>query len=122
MHRHFRPAVDGDLDQLFAAHRVVEVLVGKDGELRTDRGPAEIRGDVGESLEPVDIVASHVAVRMAEMVETAVWTGHAARHAHAGARERRQHLPSEPADNRHWPAWVDEFMGELQVSDAQLMR
>ena len=39
---------------------------------------AEIAKNIGKALEPIDVVAAHVALGMAEMIEPAIWPGHAA--------------------------------------------
>ena len=69
---HLGPAVDGDADQLLArrAGRPKSRWVKIANWVPTDC--PEIADNVGEGLEPVDIVAPHVAVRMAEMIEPPV--------------------------------------------------
>lgn len=70
------PTVDRDLDQFLASGRIVEVLIGEDRKLRADRVAAEIGGDVGKGLEPFDVVAAHIGIRMSEMVEAPIGACH----------------------------------------------
>src|SRR5690606_15079376 len=120
MFGHFRPAVDGDLDQLFAARRIVEILIGEDRELRADRLAAEIADNVGKGLEPVDIIAAHVRIRMTEMIEATIGAGHARSDANAGALQGLVHVAGEAADGRSLPARIDKFMRKLEVTQAQV--
>ena len=116
------PALQRDIDQRLAAGRIVVIAPGEDRELRAHRPPTQFGGDVGEGLEPVDIVAPHLGIGMAEMVEPPVRPGHAAGDAHPGALQRGTHLPGQAADQRRGPRGIDEFMRQLQVADADVAR
>ena len=120
--RHFSPAIDRDPDQLFPPRGIVVILVGEDGELCSNRVAAEIADDVGKGLEPVDVIATYLRVRMAEMIEPTVGTGHSGRHPDARTLHGGLHLPGQPTDRRGLPGRVDELMRQLQVADFQVTR
>jgi hypothetical protein len=118
----FGPTVDSGPDQRFAPDGIVVVAVSKDGELRADRMTTELGCNVGKSLEPVDVVAPHIGIRMTEMIEPPEGTGHARRDPHAGSRHCRAHLARKASRHRGGPRRVDEFVRELHVADFHLVR
>ncbi len=115
------PAFERDVEKPSPTLGIVIILVGEDGELRADAAGAELGRDVGEGLEPIDIVAAHVGVGMAEMVEPAIWAGHSRCDAHARPVQRRTEQSHELGDRRRRPARIDEFMRQLNVPDADVV-
>ena len=115
---HFAPAFKSDIEKRCAPLRIVEILVREDGELRAHARSAEFGGNIGKGLEPVDVVAADIRVRMAEMVEPAIRSRHAGGDPHAGPRQCLFEQAEKFDDRRRRPARIDEFVRQLHVADA----
>ena len=118
--RHLAPAAERLGHDRVAAGGIVLVAVGQDRVLGADRRAAEVGRDVGERLEPVDVVAAHVAVGVAEVVEATVGAGHHRGDRDAFGRTGLGHAAADPADQRRRPGRIDELVGELDVPDPDL--
>ncbi len=121
MLRHLGPAVYRDIDQRFPPCHIVEILLRKNGELRSDGIAAQFCSDIGEGFKPVYVVAPHFNIRMAKMIEPTIRTGHTRCHAHAGFLQGLLHQACHAVDGGSGPAGINKFMGQLQITDADLL-
>ena len=116
----FGPTINSDFNHVLTRRGVILLPVGQDGKLRSHRGSTEIRNNVSKRLKPINIIASNVNIGMTKVVQAPIRARHTRRHAHTGAPHCGPHLPRKPSNHRRRPGRIDEFMGKLKITNAQI--